>query len=171
MASPFRAFRAEIRLQDFIHTAIGEGWESAHELGELAANLLGVVGDGLDGVALVFQRPEAFLDMALLLGQTVYLIVYEADGLGGQIGAQEPAGELFLLASDPFRLLQHRLPAGLQIRQPDAAVVVGEVPHQGGDHIAPLGQVADLLENAALQDVGLMVRLLAAETVNFLAAE
>ena len=118
--------------------------KAAHELGELVADLLGVVGDGLEGGDLILHRPQALLDLALLLGQPVDLAVDEADRLGGQAGPREPPGELLLLAADPSSSCRIFLPAGLQLRQEPGAVVLGELPDQGGDHLAPLGQLADL---------------------------
>ena len=46
---------------------IREGRESAHKLCELIADLLGVLGDGLEGGDLILYCPQPLLDLALLL--------------------------------------------------------------------------------------------------------
>lgn len=161
-------FQGHFPNQEIYHEpplAIAEGRKAAHELRELVADLLGVAGGGLDDGDLIFDLPQALLNLALLLGQAIHLAVDESDRLGGQPGAGEPAGELFPLAADPFYLRQHPLSAGLQLRQAPGAVVLGELLDQGGDHFAPLGQLADLLNDAGLQDVSPDVLLLAAMVV------
>lgn len=71
-----------------------EDWQGlacsdAHELGDLVADFLGVIGDGLDGVDLILHRPQALLDLPSLLGKTVHLAVDGANRLSGQAGARE----------------------------------------------------------------------------------
>ncbi len=84
-------------LDEKLPLALIEAREIGDEILELVRDSFRVVALFLQVTDLVFDCPLRLLEPGLFFGKPVYLGVDEVDGLGGRLGAKQPAGELLLL--------------------------------------------------------------------------
>jgi hypothetical protein len=135
--------------------------EALNESLQLTGDAPRVVAFFLQLIDLIFQPPLLFLQPGLLLGELVDLGVDEAGDLEGSSLPPQPAGELLLLRPERSDSPADRLAILLQLRE-SLPVVLHVIGDQGRDDVLPFGQLADLPDDASLEDVGPDVVLSAA---------